>query len=112
MEIFAGVHLVTLITTTVGSVDDAERIADAAVAQRLAACVQVLPVRSHYRWQGALQRETEWRLECKTAPERTDDLIALLQRLHPYALPELVIESLRADSAYAAWVAQETAPGG
>ncbi|WP_024537271.1 divalent-cation tolerance protein CutA [Comamonas badia] len=107
----AGLHLITLVTTTVGSAEDAERLAGAAVARRLAACVQVLPVQSHYRWQGVLRHEAEWRLECKTVPERTGALIALLQRLHPYALPELVIHSLRADSAYAAWVAQETAPG-
>lgn len=108
----AGLHRITLVTTTVGSAEDAERLAGAAVARRLAACVQVLPVQSHYRWQGVLQHEAEWRLECKTVPERTDALIALLQRLHPYALPELAIQALRVDPAYAAWVAQETASAG
>lgn len=111
MENLADLPVVILITTTVGTADEARGIADAVVTRRLAACVQVWPVQSHYRWQGALQHEGEWRLECKTAPARADDLIAPLRRLHPYALPELVVQSLRADSAYAAWVAQETAPG-
>ena len=57
--------LVALVTT-VGSADDARRLAGAAIAQRLAACVQIEAIESVYRWQGAVQHDAEWRLWFKT----------------------------------------------
>ncbi len=42
--------------TTAGSEEEAERIADALLAQELAACVQISgPIKSRYRWQGQLE---------------------------------------------------------
>ena len=88
----------------------AERIADALVAERLAACVQVLPgLRSVYRWQGALERSEEVLLLIKTTPERYPALQARLPALHPYELPELVaVEASAGLPAYLQWLADET----
>ena len=46
---------VCAVTTTVATPEDARRLAQAVLQQRLAACVQIEPITSHYRWQGALQ---------------------------------------------------------
>ena len=99
---------VAVVTTAVASAQAAGQLAQAAVQQRLAACVQVLEMRSHYRWQEALHEEAEWRLECKTAPDRVPALLALLRARHPYELPELLVLSVQAEAAYAHWVLQET----
>ena len=57
------------LSTTVGSEDDALRLARLLVAQRLAACVQVEAIhRSVYRWEGEVAEEPEWRLTAKTVP--------------------------------------------
>ena len=67
----------------------AERIADALVAERLAACVNILPgLRSVYRWQGAVERADEVLLLVKTTPDRVATVAALVAALHPYELPE------------------------
>ena len=77
--------------STVGSAEDADRLARALVERRLAACVNVVPgVVSHYRWQGELQRDEERLLVIKTRAERIEALREALRELHPYELPELV----------------------
>jgi len=77
--------------STVGSAEDAERLARALVERRLAACVNVVPgVVSHYRWKGELQRDEERLLVIKTRAERIGALREALRELHPYELPELV----------------------
>lgn len=44
----------------------------------------------------------------KTLPEAVSALLGLLRTLHPYDLPELVVQPLRATKEYADWVRQET----
>ena len=101
----------SLVTTTVASAADARRLAQVVMQARLAACVQVPAITSHYHWQGALHEEAEWRLACKTLPQATSALLALLQSLHPYALPQLVVQTLQATPAYVRWVEGEVASG-
>ena len=95
------------VTTTISSAEGARRLAIAVLEQRLAACVQVEPVLSHYRWDGALQEEGEHRLVFKTLPGAVPALLGALRALHPYDLPELLVQPLRATKEYADWVRQE-----
>lgn len=99
------------VSTTVATADDARRLARAVLARRLAACVQVEPIISHYRWQGALHEEGEQRLVCKTTAAAVPALLALLREEHPYELPQLVVQPLQATKDYADWVRQETQDG-
>lgn len=55
---------------TCGSVDEADRIAALLVERRLAACVQRLPIRSTYRWQGCVEHDDEILLLVKTIRAR------------------------------------------
>ena len=88
----------------------ADVLARALVDERLAACVNVLPgVVSTYRWQGAVERDEEVLLLIKTTADRQDALVARLQALHPYELPEaLAVEAVGGLAAYLAWVAEQT----
>ncbi|EGJ08852.1 divalent-cation tolerance protein CutA [Rubrivivax benzoatilyticus] len=93
------------VRTTVATEADAQRIADALVTRRLAACVQVEAVRSTYVWQGALQHDSEWRLLAKTLAARWPELEAAIRELHPYALPAIwATPVVLAGADYAAWV--------
>jgi periplasmic divalent cation tolerance protein len=97
---------VTLALTTVGSEEDAVRIARHLVETRAAACVSIVsPVRSIYSWKGEFQDEREWLLLIKTArPE--GELRDALRAVHPYEVPEfLAFPASFADEAYAKWVA-------
>ena len=94
------------VTTTVATRADAERIAAALVEERLAACVQIAgPIISTYRWQGAIERATEWHCHCKTTRARYPALEARLRELHPYETPEIIALPIVAGfPAYLAWI--------
>ncbi len=101
-----------VVLVTVPSRAEAERIAAAVVGERLAACVNVVgPVRSIYRWEGAVCREDEHLLVFKTSRARYSELAARVQALHPYELPEIIALPIEAGlAAYLAWIAAETKP--
>jgi periplasmic divalent cation tolerance protein len=92
--------------STVGSAEDAERLARALVERRLAACVNVVPgVVSVYRWKGNVERDEERLLVIKTRAERLEALRRALVELHPYEVPELVALSVEAGHPpYLAWL--------
>ena len=91
----------------------AERLADALIEKKLAACINILaPCRSVYRWQGAVQHEEEHPMLIKTTPERYAALEAAIRAGHPYELPEIVAVPIeRGLPAYLNWVDEETTPG-
>jgi periplasmic divalent cation tolerance protein len=96
---------IALITTTVGSAADAERLAQAAVQAQLAACAQIEGITSHYVWEEQLAHSAEWRVVLKTLPDAVAPLWAWLQAAHPYDVPQLLLRTEHAEAAYAAWVA-------
>lgn len=100
-----------LVSTSVDSEATALALADAMVADRLAACVQVAgPVTSVYRWQGAIERGPEWTCQMKTTPDRVTTLVERIRAMHPYQVPEiLVVPVAGGDPEYLAWLAESTA---
>ena len=100
-------HAIAIVTTTVASAADAQRLSAGAVQARLAACVQVEAIASHYVWQGAQQEDAEWRLVCKTLPAAAGALCDWLRAQHPYQVPQLLTQTVEAEADYAGWVAQQ-----
>ena len=90
----------------------AERLADALIEQRLAACVNILaPCRSVYRWNEAVQHDEEYPVLIKTNADRYPALEAAIRAAHPYELPEIVAVKVESGlPAYLAWVTEETRP--
>jgi periplasmic divalent cation tolerance protein len=88
----------------------ADSIAQAVVGSRLAACVNILaPVRSLYRWQGAVESATEIPLLIKSTATAYPALEARIRELHPYEVPEIVaLPITQGLPAYLNWVAAET----
>jgi periplasmic divalent cation tolerance protein len=90
----------------------AERLAEALIEKRVAACVNILaPCRSVYRWRGAVQRDEEHPVLIKTTRAAYGALEAAIRAQHPYELPEIVAVPIELGlAAYLDWVATETAP--
>lgn len=82
---------VLLVFCTCPDEDTGARIAEALVADRLAACVNLLPgLTSVYLWQDELEQDKETLLLIKTTSTRFDALSERLRELHPYELPEII----------------------
>lgn len=84
----------------------AERLARGLVEAELAACVNLVgPVRSIYRWQGAVAEDPELLLVIKTRAACYADVEAYLLREHPYEVPEVIaLDVTRGSEAYLAWL--------
>jgi periplasmic divalent cation tolerance protein len=87
-----------------------QRIAEALVGERLAACVNLLPgITSVYRWQGQVEQASEVLMLIKTTADRLEALSARILELHPYELPEVIAVEVRAGLPdYLDWVAAQT----
>ncbi|WDQ17627.1 divalent-cation tolerance protein CutA [Rhodopirellula sp. P2] len=100
----------TVLWSTVQSVEQAEAIAKGLLQERLAACVQIdSPIISHYVWEGRSCSEKEFRVVIKTTHQRTDQVIAWLAQNHPYDEPQIIALPVeKASLGYARWVAEST----
>ncbi len=101
-----------VVLTVTDSEDAARGLAGSIVANRLAACVQVSgPVRSVYRWDGAIEDASEWQLWCKTTDARYEALVAHIVEHHGYDTPEIVRLPVEGGHGpYLRWIDAETAP--
>lgn len=94
-----------LLMTSVDSEAAAESLAGGMVANGLAACVQLIPMRSFYVWKGESRREAEYLLLAKTLAARVPELEDFIHTHHPYELPELLQLPVMGGSAgYLQWL--------
>ena len=83
--------LYQLILCTCPDEDIAINIAENIVAQKLAACVNVLPaVYSVYHWQDNVESAKENMILIKTTKEKYAPLEQVITSLHPYEVPEII----------------------
>ena len=101
---------ILLVLTNLPDRDSAQRVAQALIENRSAACVNILAeCASIYRWQGKMETANEVPLLIKTTRAAYPRLEETIRAHHPYELPEIIAVPLRAGlPGYLQWVAQET----
>ena len=98
-----------IVLTTASDPAVVQRLIDEALGARLAACVQVLPMMSHYRWQGQIEHASESLLLFKAKSQDYQALEALIRHHHDYEVPEIVQLPVTAGlPAYLNWIREET----
>jgi len=98
-----------MVITTVSGREEAESLAEGILDNRLAACIQMIAIRSFFLWEGELQRETEVLLLIKTTVARYAALEAYISEYHPYDVPEIIRIPVTAGlSGYLAWLGSAT----
>ncbi|HXF39175.1 MAG TPA: divalent-cation tolerance protein CutA [Blastocatellia bacterium] len=102
-------ELIVLVTTA--NAEEAARIADVVVSERLAACVNIVPgIESIYRWEGKVTRDHESLMIIKTTGERYDELERRVKELHSYSTPEVIALKIdRGSEQYLNWLRDSTA---
>ena len=103
--------MVCVVLTSEATPERADALARALLEQRLVACVSVLPVRSHYRWQGALETADEVKLLLKTTPEQLSDLHRALHALHGDQTPEWIVLGGSSRGDYGVWLDEQLGQG-
>src|SRR5581483_5511780 len=95
-----------IVLSTAGSREEAEKIGNALVERRLAACVNIVPqVRSIYWWEDKVEQAEELLLIIKTSAEKFASVRDAIRELHSYDLPECLCLGVEDGSAgYLAWI--------
>jgi periplasmic divalent cation tolerance protein len=103
-----------LVLVTAGARNDAERIGEGLVVERLAACCNVIPtVASFYYWEDQLQREHEALLLVKTLESLAPAVEEYIRSHHTYQLPEIIQVPIEGgSSAYLSWLEKQVAKPG
>ncbi len=99
-----------VIFCTVPTKDDAKKISNAIVSERLAACVSIVDkVHSVFSWNSELCNENEMLLIIKTRRELFDKIEAVIKALHSYNVPEIIaLPVIVGSEDYLGWIAHET----
>ena len=97
-------ELVIFVTTP--NNEEASRLAEALVEERLAACVNIVPaITSVYRWEDNVTRDSEVLLIIKTTEARYTELEQRIKELHSYTTPEVIAFKIERGSAnYLQWL--------
>ena len=101
-----GVVLVTAV-----SAEEAAKIAQNLIEQKLAACVNMFPLESWYLWQGEINHDREYQLIIKTDLDKFAELERQIKTLHSYEVPEIIALPIVAGSKpYLKWIAENLKP--
>lgn len=101
------VPVVILITASTG--EEAQQIADKLLAQRKAACVNIIPkVRSLFWWKGELDSAEETLLIVKSGASLVDEIVNLVKEVHSYEVPEVIaLPLVGGNQDYLNWMSAE-----
>jgi periplasmic divalent cation tolerance protein len=98
--------LVVLVTAP--NDEQARLIARKLLEEKLAACINFVPIQSMYVWEGAIQENAEVLLIIKTRQTAFHDLLAAVKAVHPYDVPEIISLPVVAGSeVYLKWIKDE-----
>jgi periplasmic divalent cation tolerance protein len=98
-----------LVTTTVESRGDAEKLSRILLEKRLIACAQIAgPVSSSYWWLGEIVSSQEYVLTMKSDEFRYEELEQVILEIHPYETPEIVATVMvHVSEGYRQWLEKE-----
>lgn len=90
--------------------NEADRISATLVEERLAACVNIASVRSCYRWEGKVARDTEELMIIKTERRMVEQIMKRLPQMHSYSVPEIIVLPIQEGfGPYLDWISRSIA---
>ncbi len=99
-----------VVLVSCGSLKEADKIGQALVKDRLAACANVIPkVKSFFFWEEKLSGQTESLLVIKTRKNLFQKLAVRVKQLHRYQVPEIIgLPIVAGEKKYLDWAKKET----
>jgi periplasmic divalent cation tolerance protein len=94
------------VTTTTETKEQAQKIAQYLVEQKIAACVQIIgPITSIYRWKGKVENTQEWLCLIKTQDDLYNKVEAAIKSQHSYETPEIIaLPIVKGSKEYLNWL--------
>jgi periplasmic divalent cation tolerance protein len=98
------------VTVTAPDADWLGELCRALVEERLCASAHVIaPVRSVYRWEGAVREAVEARAFLRSRRAHLDAVVAFVTARHPYRTPNVTaVPIVGGNPGYLDWIARET----
>jgi len=97
-----------ILYVTTGDKDEARRIGNVLVSEKLCACVNILdPMESLYWWEGEVQSDKETVLIVKTTHPLVHEVTNTIKKLHSYDVPcviSLPLSSEEGNPEYLHWL--------
>ncbi|MCO5279410.1 MAG: divalent-cation tolerance protein CutA [Saprospiraceae bacterium] len=81
----------SVVITTTGNKEDAEKIANALLSEKLAACIQVTQIKSYYTWKDAVNVDEEQLLLVKCKAADYSEIEKCIKANHSYEIPEIIL---------------------
>lgn len=98
-----------VVITTTNDEGHASELASELVAAKLAACVQLQNITSHYEWKGEARKDSEILILIKTRSSLFSRLSDFIKANHPYETPEIIqLPITRGLSSYLNWIHEMT----
>ncbi len=98
-----------LVYITTENNEEARRIGKVLVEEKLAACVNIHPIESVYRWKGNIEEDIEAAMLAKTRAGLVDEVIKRVKELHSYEVPCIISISIeKGNHDYFKWIEEST----
>lgn len=95
----------SIVYITAGNMDEAKMIGRYLVEKRLAACANIFPISSIYRWKDNIEEAEEFVILAKTKSSRVKDIEKKVKEMHSYEVPCIVSFRMDEGSAdYLKWI--------
>ena len=94
-----------IVQTTLNNQEAARKLAASLLQEKLAACIQMMPIESHYVWKEAVVTDAEILLTIKSARHLFEDIEKHILSNHPYETPEIIqIPIFHLSNRYQKWM--------
>ena len=97
-----------MVLTTVDKEEKADEIAKSLLEKKLAACIQIFPIKSHYKWKGKIENSKEFLCLIKTKKSKYKQVEKEIKLVHNYETPEIIsIPITNGSKGYLDWLSKE-----
>lgn len=98
-------HNYGVVLVTTSTQEEAEAIANILIQEKLAACINIIPITSLYTWDGKLCKDQEYQLLIKTDLTKFSELETTIKNHHSYDVPEIIaIPIIKGSQTYLSWL--------
>ena len=98
-----------IITTTFDNIEEANKIIDILLKERLVSCCQLSNIISSYHWKGNIEKTDEYLLQMKSKKKLYKEIEKVIINKHSYEVPQIIAYDIVAGSDdYLKWIEEET----